>query len=255
MKDIIHEDWNRMAAAYEAFNAGPDSYSRCIEWPCVRKLLPDLAGGRVLDLGCGTGIFSFLLEDAGAADVVGLDLSESMLAIANEKAKARASRVTFLQGNAADPEASVRAPFDLVFSSTTSHYLENLNGFFQGTARLLRPGGTCVLSVIHPVYSAMYPVRRGDAFPDDADWQLRYLDRSPRAYVQPWIEFNDDCENFLSVSFHHSFADYVNAALQAGLRLCEVREPLPPERWKQECPERYDSYIETPTFLLLKFEK
>ena len=56
--DSIKKDWNSMAEAYEIFNNSEDSYSYNIEWPCVKKLLPELRKKTVVDLGCGTGIFT-----------------------------------------------------------------------------------------------------------------------------------------------------------------------------------------------------
>lgn len=252
----IQEDWDRMAAAYEVFHTGEDSYSRRIEWPCIRELLPELKDRSILDVGCGTGIFTFQLEEYAPKRLVGLDLSSEMLAIARQKAAERHSGAEFLLGDAAFIRESTEETFDFVFSSTTSHYIEDLNAFFQGIAASLTEDGCCVLSVIHPVYSAMYPVRQGgDAFPEEEAWQVRYLDRSLRAYVQPWLEYNDRYENHLSTSYHHTFGDYIRSALQVGLSLCDVREPMPPESWKKDCPGRYESFVETPTYLVLKFVK
>ncbi len=56
------QNWNRMAAAYEDFTESECSYSYAIEWPCIQKMLPDIKDKAVLDLGCGTGRFTFLLE-------------------------------------------------------------------------------------------------------------------------------------------------------------------------------------------------
>ncbi len=50
------------------------------EWPALRALLPDLRGCRVLDLGCGYGWFCRWAREAGAAAVLGIDVSEKMLA-------------------------------------------------------------------------------------------------------------------------------------------------------------------------------
>jgi 2-polyprenyl-3-methyl-5-hydroxy-6-metoxy-1,4-benzoquinol methylase len=50
------------------------------EWPALRAMLPELAGLRVLDLGCGFGWFSRWAAESGAASVLGIDLSERMLA-------------------------------------------------------------------------------------------------------------------------------------------------------------------------------
>ena len=250
--ESIRECWNSEAAAYEAFNSAPDSYSRTIERPCIQGLLPELKGKAVLDLGCGTGIFTFLLEQFAPAELVGLDLSEGMLEIAREKARKQGSMAQFVQGDASHASERLGRRFDLVFSSTMTHYIADLDGLFADIARCLQPDGRCILSVIHPVYSAQYPIGRGDRFPEDDEWTVRYLDRRERAYIQPWIEYNDECENRLSRSVHHTFGDYVGAIVGAGLRLCGVHEPMPPEEWKKHCPGRYEGFIETPTYMILE---
>ena len=254
MRDI-KQDWNSMAEAYEQFNNAPDSYSFNIEWPCIRELLPDIRGREVLDVGCGTGIFTFLLEEYGPAALTGLDLSEEMLKIARSKALARGSKAVFVQGDAAGISEYVNNPVDFIFSSTTTHYLKDLPGFFSGITRTLKSGGSCILSVIHPVYSAQYPIAHGEAFPADEEWNVRYLDMRKRSYVQPWIEYNDVYENTLSTSFHHTFGDYVNAMIGAGLKVDRICEPLPPEKWRETEPGRYESFLETPTYMILKASK
>ena len=49
------------------------------EWPALRSMLPNMAGRRVVDLGCGFGWFSRWAAQAGAASVLGIDLSANML--------------------------------------------------------------------------------------------------------------------------------------------------------------------------------
>ena len=55
-------------------------------------------GDRVLDLGCATGVIAFYLEDRGA-EVTGVDISPTLVARAQESARARRSRATFVQGD------------------------------------------------------------------------------------------------------------------------------------------------------------
>src|SRR5690349_24009306 len=50
------------------------------EWPALRAMLPDLHGLTVLDLGCGFGWFCRWAREQGAAHVLGIDVSEKMLA-------------------------------------------------------------------------------------------------------------------------------------------------------------------------------
>ena len=253
--NTVKAEWNSAAAAYELFNNSPDSYSYTIEWPCIQELLPDLCGKSVLDFGCGTGIFTFLLEKYYPSKTVGIDLSEEMLKIAVSKAKEKKSHAQFILGDAEKLASYFDETFDFVFSSTTTHFLSDLDGLFKNVNLVLKEGGTAVISVIHPVYSAQYPIEHGDRFPDDDEWTVRYLDKRRRAYIQPWIEYNDNFENRLSRSYHYTFGDYVNAILKSGLKIEEIREPLPPKAWEVSAFGRYDSYIETPTFLIYKLSK
>ena len=55
------------------------------EWKTLRPMLPDFTGKRVLDLGCGYGWHAFYAAENGAEKVLGIDLSEKMLAVAREK--------------------------------------------------------------------------------------------------------------------------------------------------------------------------
>ena len=254
-QEYIKTDWNSMAEAYELFNNSEDSYSYNIEWPCIEELLPDLKNKTVVDLGCGTGIFTFLLERFEPEKIIGIDLSEEMLKIADEKARKMGSKATFLAYDASKCADIIKEPVDFIFSSTTSHYIKNIDELFENVSKSLKPGGESIFSVIHPLYSAMYPIAHGDTFPNDDEWMVRYLDKSMRAYIQPWLEYNDNFENHLSKSYHHTFSDYFNAIKKARLSIKNIIEPLPPEKWKVSQPDRYDGYIETPVYMIIKMRK
>lgn len=73
--------------------------------------------------------------------------------------------------------------------------------------------------------------------------------------MQPWIEYNDTINNYLSSSYHHTFSDYFNAIIKAGFHILQVEEPAPPLEWKERFYNRYDSFIQTPSFLILKLVK
>jgi ubiquinone/menaquinone biosynthesis C-methylase UbiE len=218
-------------------------------------MLPDLTGKKILDIGCGTGIFTFLLEGYNPLKITGLDISESMLSIAKQKAEQRNLKAAFILGDASYADQYVNEKFDLIFSSTTSHYIENLDRFFGSLKKCMEDDGLVILSIIHPIYTSMYPIEHGDTFPKDEEWRIRYLDKSVRAYIQPWIEYNDKYEKRLSKSYHHLFSDYVKAINKAGLVICQIEEPMPPESWKTDCKGRYEGYIETPAFMIMKLKR
>lgn len=251
----VRSNWNRMAREYETFTSSKDSYSNLIEWNAIKSILPDLLNKTILDLGCGTGRFCFLFEELNPRKIIGMDLSESMIEIARKNAEDRKSNVQFMLNDIENLSNVDSNSIDLVFSSTTLHYLHDLNHIMSEISRVLVVGGTSILSVIHPVYSAQYPLMNTtESFPKEEEWDIRYLDKSVRAYVQPWIEYNPNVEKFLSYSYHHTMSDYINSIINAGLYIKELLEPLPPKKWEDEKPGRYYSYIKTPTYAIFKVE-
>ena len=255
MMSTFEENRDAMAKAYEAFTEDEDSYSYQIEWPCIQTLLPDLKNTSILDLGCGTGRYGFLFEGRQPGSILGIDISEKMLEIGRGKAKAQNSIVEFQKGDINRPENIADAGFDFIFSSAAFHSLPDLSKAFRSIHRLLKNEGTCIVSVMHPVYTAQYPIAHNGVFPEDEDWNVRYLDKSLRAYVQPWVEYNEEIDNYLSTSYHHTVSDYINAIIRAGLTVQRVEEPAPPKEWKEKFPGRYKAYIETPSFMIFKLKK
>lgn len=251
----IEENWNVMAMAYEDFTENSDSYSYSIEWPCVQKMLPNIKGKSIIDLGCGTGRFTFLLEAEEPDVITGIDLSERMLDIARNKAQRNNSTAIFEKRDLNNLDLLKISKVDFIFSSTTFHYILDLDTLFYKLFNLLNEEGSCIITLMNPVYTAGYPVDKRGIFPSDEDWNIRYLDKSLRSYIQPWIEYNDSIDNYLSSSYHHTFSDYFNAIIKAGFHILQVEEPAPPLEWKERLYNRYDSFIQTPSFLILKLAK
>lgn len=255
MKNNIEKNWDEMSKAYEDFTENEDSYSYAIEWPCIKKMLPSLHQKKILDLGCGTGRFDFLFEKENPFSILGIDISEEMLNIAKEKAVNKGSNVEFVKGDISNFRTYIDGKFDFIFSSSTFHYISDLKGLFDNIYNALDEKGICVISVMHPVYTAQYPVDKNGEFPSDDEWIVRYLDKSERAYIQPWIEYNDNIKDYLSTSYHYTVGDYFNAIISAGLKIERVEEPYPPEKWKQDNYNRYNAFIETPSYMIVRLTK
>lgn len=108
-------------------------------------------GGRVLELGCGTGNKLIPLASDGHP-CVGLDLSSEMVAEAQRKANERGVAVEWMQGDMRAFELG--RTFDLVFIAANSllHLQEahDLVSCFQSVRRHLAPGGRFVFDVFNP---------------------------------------------------------------------------------------------------------
>jgi len=101
-------------------------------------------GGRVLDLGCGTGTLTLMVKErCPQAQVVGVDGDPEVLDIARRKARAAGLEVEFLQGDATDLVSLGQSRFDRVMSSLVLHHLntESKRRALRGARGLLIDGG------------------------------------------------------------------------------------------------------------------
>ena len=98
---------------------------------------------RVLDIGCGTGsFFEVISSEYPGIDLVGIDLSVEMLKVASGRPSVQA---TFVTGKAqALPFCS--SSFDTVISCNTFHYWRSPEVCLAEALRVLRPGGTLVIT-------------------------------------------------------------------------------------------------------------
>jgi 2-polyprenyl-6-hydroxyphenyl methylase/3-demethylubiquinone-9 3-methyltransferase len=100
-----------------------------------------------LDMGCGTGVFSFYLAAKGGP-VVGVDGSAEMLRFCEERrAQCALDNLRFQQSVLPDIDESGLAQAGLVISSSVVEYVEDLESTYRLFARLLAPGGTLILSM------------------------------------------------------------------------------------------------------------
>jgi SAM-dependent methyltransferase len=90
-------------------------------------------------------------EREGAAQVLGLDVSQKMLERA--KADTAESAITYAQADLEHMDLP-EAAFDLVHSSLALHYIDNLVRLFATVHRALVPGARFVYSTEHPIYMA-----------------------------------------------------------------------------------------------------
>lgn len=121
------------------------------EWPVLQAMLPDFTLKQVLDLGCGYGWHCRYAMENGASSVLGIDLSEKML---NQARKVNQLEGIEYQQCALEDYAYPAEMFDVVISSLTLHYIENLTALFQKVAQTLRRGGEFIFSMEHPVFTA-----------------------------------------------------------------------------------------------------
>ena len=143
----------------------------------------DLAGARILHVGCGDGAMTAALADLGAL-VTGLDEDAELL----EAARLRDSAAVFLLGNVDELPAELRrGRFDLVLASLRG--VRDVRAWAAGLAAALQPGGSLLVHADHPALAYDYfdpgVVRVGDlvtAIAAAPDLRLRSLEELPASH-------------------------------------------------------------------------
>jgi ubiquinone/menaquinone biosynthesis C-methylase UbiE len=137
--------WNTEATTFDdAADHGLRDPALRTRWgQLLGRLLPP--GGRVLDIGCGTGSLSVLLAQAGY-QVTGIDFAPAMVERARAKAAAAGLDIAFAVGDAADPAFPAES-FDIVLGRHILWAIPDIptSTVLERWAALLRPGGRLVL--------------------------------------------------------------------------------------------------------------
>lgn len=128
----FHDEKNKMTYALRKANA---SWSEDIE----SLLPPGKHFIRAADLGCGGGIYSKALVDAGVESVVGVDFSQAMLNGAVYNCKDYET-ISFQLGSAVETGLDDEA-FDLVLARALIHHLDQIEDTFNESYRILEKGG------------------------------------------------------------------------------------------------------------------
>jgi SAM-dependent methyltransferase len=201
-------------------------------------LLPPVAGKRVLDAGCGPGVYAERLLDQGAS-VVGLDASQRMVELATRR----------LQGRAEILHADLNRPldflgadsFDLVISALVLDYVRDWDAVFAEFFRVLRAPGHLIFSVGHPwdEFHRRHP--EGDYFAVERveaefDWPAFGV-RAPAPY------------------YRRPLGAVLDPLLAAGFALERLVEPRPIPEFRDRDPAMYARLMRQPGFICLRARK
>jgi len=148
-KKILALHFSRSAPRYE-MNVGlqREIAYQLAEWAFPPTVRENLDTPRMLEIGCGTGLLSaFLLERISCETLVALDLSGGMLEQACLNLRQNSPQVRLVLADGEQLPLSEGA-FDLVASSTTFQWFNDLEHALAGIRRVLRPGGRLVFATL-----------------------------------------------------------------------------------------------------------
>lgn len=243
MKENRYDD-EGFFAAYSQFPRSIEGLNAAGEWHALQKLLPDFAGKRVLDIGCGFGWHCVYAADQGAARVLGIDISERMLAVARQKNQAPQVEYRRVAMEDMDFEAD---SFDVALSSLAFHYTPDFADICGRVHRCLGAGGEFVFSVEHPVFTAV----------GGQDW---FRDAQGTPLHWPMDRYFSEGERhtlFLGepvIKYHRTLTTYLSALLGGGFAVTALVEPQPAPHLLDSVPGMRDE-LRRPMMLLIRAKR
>jgi len=230
---------------YKKLRTRSDSFNTLLEQPAFFKMLPPMAGKRVMDLGCGFGEACREYERLGAETVTGLDVAEKMLAEARRLTAS--SKIQYLAMDL-NKLTGLNGPFDLITSSLAIHYIFDFSKLIEAVWNRLAEGGYFVFSQEHPLTTA--PMA-GPGYCRDPDGRILHYKLADygREGSRRIHWFIDKVEKE-----HRTFSTIINVLTQAGFLIDQVSEPLPSGRAVKINPELAKEFHK-PSFLLIRAYK
>lgn len=231
---------------YKALRDNEINSNDLLEQPAMTKLLPDLNGKSVLDLGCGYGHNCIDFVHRDAKKVVGVDISEKMLSVA--KSESARPEIEYLNMSMTDI-SKLGEKFDLIYSSLAFHYVEDFEAFAKDMFSILNDGGRLLFSQEHPIITATVD-GNGHFNKDENGKRISYT----------FSNYNEPGERKVHwyvdgvVKYHRTFSGIMNALAKAGFIIEQVCEPVPEDWAIEKLPTIVDEYIK-PTFLIVKARK
>jgi ubiquinone/menaquinone biosynthesis C-methylase UbiE len=186
-------------------------------FPAVEALMGEVAGRHVCDLACGQGRVARHLAGLGAS-VVGIDLSGKLLAIARRHEDMEPLGIEYRQADAQSLDGVANDTFDGVVCHMALMDIPDLEPTLRSVARILRPDGWFVFSILHPCY---HTAHSGEiALPEGTA-------RTIRGYFTEgyWRSATRTGPPGKVGAYHRMLSTYINALIDVGLGVERASEP------------------------------
>ncbi|KAB8141273.1 class I SAM-dependent methyltransferase [Chloroflexia bacterium SDU3-3] len=206
-----------------------------IEMPAMLSMIGDIQGRTILDIGCGSGIYTKILASHDA-HVTALDISHSMIEIAKDYCQ---GLDISLIHTSFEEYIAEQMSFDIIIASFMLGYFQDLAGSFRKIRSLLKPGGFSIISGLHPIKTSRSKISE---FPVVDDYFSEGYYFSEIVKDQPKMPL-----------LRRTIQDICNAAIESGLSIEKILEPTPAQR--EGLPNELEYLFHTPTIIALKLAR
>ncbi len=220
-------------------------FNELLEMPATLELLGNVKGKRLLDFGCGTGIYARLLTKRGAR-VSGFDISPEMLAIAKRDNPSLKLKL------GSGYKIPFKEKFDVVQASLVLHHIKDWDRVFGEVSGVLKKGGIFVFSINNPVTE----IAKSTKIKGKTYWLLgkkSYFNE--KLFYMKWRMGKKEIFNARIPVYHKTYEAIIKVIIKNGFEIVDYRDGFPIKKAKKLFPERYAFFSKTPIFSVWKLRK
>lgn len=212
--------WDKVAGWYDRHVTEASDHHRDIIIPGALKLLDPKKGEKIIDVGCGQGVFCRELAVMGA-QVVGIDASKKLIDLAKKRSGEKFN-IHYRVADAGDIEGIQDSTFDAACSILAIQNMENLDAVAKETARVLKKNGRLIWVLNHPCFRI--PRQSGWGFDEKRKLQYRRIDRYMTEMKIPIQMHPGSAPGVHTWTFHRPLSAYFDRLGSLGFAVTKLEE-------------------------------
>ncbi len=251
--------WNGNADAWtQLTRAGYDICRDFINTPAFLALLPDVAGRRGLDIGCGEGHNTRQVARRGAR-MAGIDIAPRFIAHARQAEAAEPLGIAYFIGSAVELPFPAGA-FDFASAFMSFMDIPETERIIAEAYRVLQPAGFLQFSITHPCYDLPHRKKIQDDAGRIIALELAGYYDSHDGQIDRWhfnaapAEARAGLPDFQTPRFNRTLSQWINMLVDAGFVIERAAEGRASAEAVQRHPRLADARI-LPHTLLLRARK
>lgn len=276
-ENSIQKQWDVAAEAWVDFvRTGKDWTREYLNNPAMFKMLGNIRGKIILDLGCGEGYNTRIMAKKGAK-VTGVDFSKKMVDLAVKEEKRKKLGIDYHASDAYNLRMFKNKTFDIVACFMALQDIKDYKGAIKEVSRVLKKYGRFVFVIPHPCFEVRiigdkkiggWEYKKGTkerSIDNVPYWTKDKLIKNALYYtVDRYFDTRKDVilwkmerltKHFETTSFHRTLTDYSDALYSAGFLISRLKEPKPTKRGLAKHPEYFEGNLRIPQFIVVEAVK
>jgi len=242
-KEMIKKAYNTLGQEYydtRKYKSGSSYfYNEMLEMPATLRLLGNVKGKKILDFGCGPGLYAKILKDNGA-DVKGIDISKELIKIAKKEAPG----VEFVVGDATKNLPYKKGEFDIVLATLVMGHFKNWKDVLKEISRVLNKRGIFIFSIYNPVTEKTEKTR----------WFFKTFRQIKNYFEEGW-KYALWGGKAKGAHYHKTYGTIIKLLVNNGFDIVDYEDCKPLKAAKKQFPREYEKTLNSPHFCVWKTKK